>query len=118
VSKRSSILIALLALLIAAPSFAAPMPSKTVANQSLESRQADLAVVQDLVANEQVAQALAARGFTADQVNARVAQLSPRDLHQLAQNIDQLQTAGLTKQEWTWIVLGGLAAILLVLLIK
>lgn len=93
------------------------MPSKTAANQSLESRQADLAVVRDVVANEQVAQVLTARGFTPDEVNARVAQLSPQDLHQLAQNLDQLQAAGLTKQEWTWIVLGALAAILIVLVI-
>lgn len=117
-SKRfSSVIVVVVALFIALPSFAAPMPSKTAANQSLESRQADLAVVRDVVANEQVAQVLTARGFTPDEVNARVAQLSPQDLHQLAQNLDQLQAAGLTKQEWTWIVLGALAAILIVLVI-
>jgi hypothetical protein len=115
VSKRFSLVFfVLLALAIAVPSFAAPMPSKTVANQSLDSRAADLAVVRDITSNEQVAQALTARGFTPDQVNARVSQLSPQDLHQLANNLDQLQAAGLTRQEWIWVGLGALAALILV----
>jgi len=90
------------------------MPSKTAANQSIESRQADLAVVRDVVANEQVAKVLADRGYTPDQVNAKIAQLSPQDLHQLAQNIDQLQAAGLTRQEWVWIGIGALAALIII----
>jgi hypothetical protein len=90
------------------------MPSKTAANQSIESRQADLAVVRDVVANEQVAKVLADRGYTPDQVNAKIAQLSPQDLHQLAQNIDQLQAAGITKQEWVWIGIGALAALIII----
>ena len=114
-SKRFTlVMFVLLALAIAVPSFAAPMPSKTAANQSLDSRAADLAVIRDFTSNDQVAQALTARGFTADQVNSRVAQLSPQDLHQLANNLDQLQAAGLTRQEWTWVGLGALAALILV----
>ncbi len=115
-SKRFSLfLFVLLALAIAIPSFAAPMPSKTAANQSLDSRAADLAVVRDFTSNEQVAQALTARGFTADQVNARVSQLSPQDLHQLANNLDQLQAAGFTRQEWIWVGIGALAAVILII---
>lgn len=114
-SKRYSSIVALaIAFLIALPSFAAPTPSKTATNQSLESRQADLAAVRDITSNEQVAQALAARGFTPDQVNAKIAQLSPQDLHQLAQNLDQLQAAGLTKQEWLWIGIGALAVLIII----
>jgi TolA-binding protein len=116
VSKRFTLLFfVLLALAIAVPSFAAPMPSKTAANQSLDSRSADLAVVRDFTSNEQVSQALAARGFTPDQVNSRVAQLSPQDLHQLANNLDQLNAAGLTRQEWIWVGIGALAALILVI---
>jgi len=116
VSKRLTLVFfVLLALAIAIPSFAAPMPSKTAANQSLDSRAADLAVVRDFTSNEQVAQALAARGFTTDQVNARVSQLSPQDLHQLANNLDQLQAAGLTSHEWIWVGIGALAALILVI---
>ena len=53
------------------------------------------------------------RGFTQEQVSSRLAQLSPQDLHQLAQNLDQLQAAGLTKQEWIWVGLGALAVLIL-----
>src|SRR6266852_3631906 len=111
--KRLVIVILLLAF-VAIPSFAGPVPSKTAANQSLDSRDADLALVRDVAANEQVAQVLAAHGFTQEQVNQRLAQLSPQDLHQLAQNLDQLQAAGITKQEWIYIGIGALAALILI----
>ena len=114
--KRSFLVILLLIVaLFAVPTFAAPMPSKTAANQSLATRDADLALVRDVAANEQVAKVLAARGFTQEQVNQRLAQLSSQDLHQLAQNLNQLQAAGLTQQEWIWIGIGALAALILVI---
>ena len=103
---------------VAVPSFAAPVPSKTAANQSLTSRDADLALVRDVVANEQVAQALAQRGFTQEQVNQKLAQLNSQDLHQLAQNLNQLQAAGLTKQEWLWIAIGVIAALIIVVAVS
>jgi hypothetical protein len=111
--KRTIVLLALAAL-IAVPSFAAPAPSKAVANQSLDSRAADIAVVRDVVANEQVAAVLASHGFTQEQVNQKIAQLSPQDLHQLAQNLNQVQAAGLTHQQWVWVGIGALAALILV----
>ena len=114
-SKSVFFVLILLVAFVAVPSFAGPVPSKTAANQSLDSRAADLALVRDVVTNEQVATALAARGLTPDQVNQRVAQLSPQDLHQLAGNLDQLQAAGLTRQEWIWIGIGALAALILVI---
>lgn len=114
--KRSALVVLLLIVaFIAVPSFAAPVPSKTAANQSIATRDADLALVRDIAANEQVAKVLAARGFTQEQVHQRLAQLSPQDLHQLAQNLNQLQTAGLTQQEWIWIGIGALAALILVI---
>ncbi|PYQ33564.1 MAG: hypothetical protein DMF57_09020 [Acidobacteria bacterium] len=112
------IALALMIAFVAIPSFAGPVPSKTAANQSLDSRAADLALVRDVAANEQVAQVLAARGFTQEQVNQRLAQLSPQDLHQLAQNLDQLQAAGLTQQQWIWIGIGALAVLILVVALK
>ena len=111
--KRSIVFLTLMAL-VALPSFAAPAPSKAVANQSLDARAADIAVVRDVVANEQVSAVLAAHGFTQEQVNQRVAQLSNQDLHQLAQNLNQVQAAGLTHQQWVWIGIGALAALILV----
>lgn len=114
--KRSALVVLVLMIaLLAVPSFAAPVPSKTAANQSIATRDADLALVRDVVANEQVARVLAARGFTQEQVNQKVAQLSPQDLHQLAGNLNQLQAAGLTQQEWIWIGIGALAALILII---
>lgn len=111
--KRTIILLALAAL-IAVPSFAAPAPSKAIANQSIDSRAADLALVRDVVANQQIAAALAAHGFTQEQVNQRIAQLSNQDLHQLAQNLQQVQAAGITNQEWLWILIGAVAVLIIV----
>jgi hypothetical protein len=117
--KRSVLIaLALMVAFVAIPSFAGPVPSKTAANQSLDSRAADLALVRDVAANEQVAQVLAAHGFTQEQVNQRLAQLSPQDLHQLAQNLDQLQAAGITQQQWIWIGIGALAVLILVVALK
>jgi len=115
VSKSVFFILVLMMAFVAVPSFAGPVPSKTAANQSLDSRAADLALVRDVISNEQVATALAARGLTQEQVNQRVAQLSQQDLHQLAGNLDQLQAAGLTRQEWIWIGIGALAALILVI---
>lgn len=114
--KRSIILLALISL-IALPTFAAPAPSKAVANQSIDSRAADLAMVRDVVANEQVAAVLASHGFTQEQVNQKIAQLSPQDLHQLAQNLNQVEAAGLTHQQWVWIGIGAAAVIILALVL-
>ena len=114
--KRSALVVLILMVaLVAVPTFASPVPSKTAANQSLATRDADLALVRDVVSNEQVAKVLAARGFTQEQVNQKIAQLSPQDLHQLAQNLNQLQAAGLTQQEWIWIGIGALAALILII---
>ena len=114
--KRSVLFILVLVFaFIAVPTFAGPMPSKTAANQSIDSRDADLALVRDVAANEQVSAVLASHGFTQEQVNQRLSQLSPQDLHQLAQNLDQVQAAGLTRQEWIWIGIGALAALVLVI---
>jgi sensor c-di-GMP phosphodiesterase-like protein len=114
VLKRSALVVfVLLVAFIAVPTFAAPVPSKTAANQSLATRGADLALVRDIAANEQVATVLASHGFTQEQVNQKIAQLSNQDLHQLAQNLNQVQAAGLTQQQWIWIGIGALAAIIL-----
>ena len=112
--KSLFIVLALLVVFVAVPSFAMSTPSKTATNQSLDARSADLALVRDVAANEQIAAALAARGISQEQVNQKLAQLSPQDLHQLAQNINQLQAAGLTQQQWIWIGIGALAVLIIV----
>ncbi|MGZ7078520.1 MAG: PA2779 family protein [Thermoanaerobaculia bacterium] len=115
-SKRSVVFVLVMMFAVAAvPAFAGPVPSKTAANQTLDSRDADLALIRDVAANDQVAQVLTSHGFTQEQVNQKLAQLSPQDLHQLAQNLDQLQAAGITRQEWIWVGIGALAALILVI---
>ena len=114
-SKSVFFLVVLLLTIAAVPALAGPVPSKTAANQSLDSRDADLAVVRSVAANEQVSAVLTAHGFTQEQIDQRLAQMSPQDLHQLAQNLEQLQPAGLTRQEWIWIGIGALAALILVI---
>lgn len=104
----------LLIAVTAIPAFAGPVPSKTAANQSLAQRETDLALVKDVVANEQVAAMLAQRGFTQDEINQKVSQLSQQDLHQLAQNLNQLQAAGLTRSEWMWILVGAVAVLVII----
>ena len=107
-------MVVLLLTFAAIPALAGPVPSKTAANQSIDSRDADLAVVRAVAANEQVSAVLTAHGFTQEQVEQRLAKMSPQDLHQLSQNLEQLQPAGLTRQEWIWIGIGALAALILV----
>jgi len=114
VSRKIFFVVALLLIVAAIPAIAGPVPSKTAANQSLDSRTADLAVVREVAANEQVSAVLTANGFTQAEVEQRLAQMSPQDLHQLSQNLEQLQPAGLTRQEWIWIGIGALAALILV----
>ena len=68
-----------------------------------------------VVENEQVATALASHGFTQEQVNQKLAQMSQQDLHQLARNLDQLQAAGLTRQESLWVLIGAVAALIIII---
>ena len=105
-----------LVVLVAHPMFAGMVPSKTAANQSLDSREADLAIVRQVASMDGVAQALAAQGYSQDEVNSRLAALSSEDLHSLSQNLQQVQAAGLTREQWTWVLIGAVAVILIILL--
>jgi hypothetical protein len=115
VLKRFPVFIALVLLAAALPAVAGPMPSKTAPNQSLDSRAADLALVSCVAADRQVAQVLASHGLTSEQVGERLAKLSPQDLRSLARNLQQVQAAGITRQEWIWIGTGALAALILII---
>lgn len=105
-----------LVLLVANPAFAGMTPSKTAENQSLQARQADLATIQNVIAIEQVADALAQHGFTKEEIDSRLAALSSEDLSSLAQNIEQIQAAGLTTSQWTYVLIGAVVVLLIVVL--
>lgn len=116
-SKHASKLALLaLVLLVANPAFAGMIPSKTAANQSLDSREADLALVRQVTSAEPVAQALAAHGYTREEINSRLAALSDEDLRSLAQNLEHVQAAGLTTQQWTYVLLGAVVVLVLLLI--
>lgn len=94
--RRLVIALGFLALVaaFAPPAQALPAPSKTDPGQALSDREADLAALGALLDNEEVADALAAQGFSREQVNERLAQLDADELSALASQTEQLQAAG------------------------
>lgn len=105
---RNSVLIALIAavaLVGVVPVQALPTPSKTAADQSVAELEADLATVRGALENEAVAEALAAQGFSTEEVNLRLAQLSPDEVSSLADQVDQVQAAGVYVPTWAWIII-------------
>lgn len=108
----AALVAALFLLTAAAPAAALPAPSRAADDQSLAERQADLAALQELVAQDQVAAALEAHGFSQDEVNQRLAQLSPDELQQLTGQIDQLQAAGQVPS-YIWILIAVLIIVVI-----
>lgn len=111
------LVLGLIALVGAMPALAGPVPSKTAADQTVADRAADLATVRGALETEGVAAALEAQGFTRDEAQARIAQLSDEDLRALAGNVEQIQAAGITQDQWLWIGVGALAILLLLILL-
>lgn len=102
------------AALMAVPADAATVPSKTAADQSLLERQASLESIQQFVEIDQVSAILADHGFTEDEVNQRLASLSDEQIASLADNVDQIQAAGLTSTQWTYVLIGAVAVLLII----
>lgn len=97
---------------LASPAQALPAPSKTAADQALAERQADLATLDAILGQEEVADALASHGFTREEVNERLAQLSPEELSALASQAEQLQAAG--QPTYVWVLIAVLAVVAIV----
>lgn len=115
-SLRSLVLAGLvfLALVVAfaPPAQALPTPSKTADDQALAERQEDLAALDAVLGQEEVTEALAAHGFTREEVNERLAQLSPEELSALASQAEQLQAAG--QPTYVWVLIAILAVVAIV----
>lgn len=94
------------------PAQALPAPSKTAADQALAERQEDLAALDAILGQEEVAEALAAHGFTREEVNERLAQLAPEELSALATQAEQLQAAG--QPTYVWVLIAVLAVVAIV----
>ncbi|MBW3670474.1 MAG: PA2779 family protein [Acidobacteria bacterium] len=104
------------AALMAVPADAATVPSKTAADQSLVERQADLDTINGFVEIDQVSAILAEHGFTDEEVDQRLAALSDEQIASLAENIDQIQAAGLTTSQWTYVLIGAVVVLLILVL--
>jgi hypothetical protein len=89
---------------------AGPIPSRAADSPAVDSQQADRATIEAFLAREEVAQALAAHGLSADEVEQRVAQLSAEDVSALAANLDQIQAAG-DVPNYIWILLAILIGV-------
>jgi hypothetical protein len=75
----------------------------------------DLEKIQAVLENKIVRQRLEQLGFTSEEVNARVSQLSVAEIHTLAQNLDQLKVGAF--HGWVfWIGVAAIVAVVLVLI--
>jgi hypothetical protein len=99
---------------MAQPLQALPAPSKTQLDQSLAERADTLAALDAVLGQEEVLDVLAAHGFTREQANLRLAQLSPEELQALSSQIDQLQVAGQMAPMWIWVLVAVLIIIAIV----
>lgn len=96
----------------APPAQALPAPSKTAADQALVEREADLAALDAVLEQGEVMGILADQGFTREEINERLAQLSPEELGSLATQVDQLQAAG--QPTYVWVLIAILAVVAIV----
>lgn len=116
-ARLPRLVLAGLALLLLAgvltPAAALPAPSKTAPDQTLAERESDLATLSSVLDQEEVTAALAAQGFSREEVNLRLAQLAPEELSALANQVDQLQAAGQWPW-WIWLVVAGVIVLAIV----
>ena len=64
----------------------------------------------EVLAQAEVAKALAAQGLPAGEIERRLAQLSAEDLQRLAANLEQIQAAG-SVPNYVWILLAAFLAV-------
>ena len=98
---------------VASTLVAAPIPSKATDNPALVSTHRDRTAIEAALARQEVKDALAAHGLSAEEVEQRVAQLSAEDLSVLAANLDQIQAAGAVPN-YIWILLAILIGVTII----
>jgi hypothetical protein len=103
-----------LAAVLTPPAQALPAPSKTAADQALAERERDLASLGAVLDQDVVMGVLADHGFTREQVNERLAQLSPEELNALASQVEQLQAAGQRVPSYIWVLIAVLIVVAIV----
>jgi uncharacterized protein YidB (DUF937 family) len=105
----------LLTLLVAAgaPVVALQSPSKTEPEQSVAGREIELAKIQAVVSQSEIAQILTQNGLSTAEAHQRLAQLSPEEIHTLMTQVDQIQAAGAAVPKYIWILLAALLGVLI-----
>lgn len=105
----------LLTLLVVAgaPLVALQSPSKTEPEQSVAEREIELAKIQAVVSQPEVAQILIHHGLSTAEAHQRLAQLSPEEIHTLMTQVDQIQAAGAAVPKYIWILLAALLGVLI-----
>jgi hypothetical protein len=76
-----------------APGVEAGMAPSDVTNQAI-SRGQDIDTVQKVIESKLIRERLEKLGYTADEVKLRLERLNNQQLHQLAQNLDNVKVAG------------------------
>jgi len=105
----------LLTLLVVAgtPVVALQSPSKTGPEQSVADREIELAKIQAVVSQPEIAQILTHHGLSTAEAHQRLAQLSPEEIHTLMTQVDQIQAAGAAVPKYIWILLAALLGVLI-----
>jgi len=98
------------------PALAAPIPSKTD-DSPIDTRDAHVATIENVLAREDVTEALQSYGLSADEIESRLVRLSDDDIRHLASNLEQIQAAGEEVPEYIWWLAGGLLAVLILVAI-
>lgn len=88
------------------------VPSNTIALPNID-READLAKIQKILETKIVADRLEKLGFTKDEINTRLQQLSDQQIHQLSQKLDELKVGG----DGLGVVIALLVIVILVIII-
>jgi hypothetical protein len=94
----------------------APADETTTSSESVSgSRSADLRTLQSVLENKVVSQRLHDLGFTDEQINSKVNQLSDAQLHQVASQLNTLFPGGDDGVIWT--IVGILLIVVLVIIL-
>jgi hypothetical protein len=93
----------------------APADDVTTSDSVSGARSADMKTLQSVLENKVVRQRLQDLGFTSEQINSRVNQLSDAQLHQVASQINTLFPGGDDGVIWT--IVGVLLIVVLIVIL-
>jgi len=120
--KRATLSLVVLQILVTAVlpldnsmAMVAPADEVTTSDSVSGARSADMKTLQSVLENKVVRQRLQDLGFTSEQINSRVNQLSDAQLHQVASQINTLFPGGDDGVIWT--IVGVLLIVVLIVIL-